>query len=129
MFVYVSFEEVARFFIQNVSFCFDLRFSQKFRQEKKKEETSKSIFMKSEKKTFDFFVQLLISICIVLVPPVIMAWRSHGTNNEELVSKLRANEVVKSDKVEQVMKSVDRGDFCKPQSAYFDSPQGIGKKI
>ena len=125
MFVYVSFEEVARFFIQNVSFCFDLRFSQKFRQDR----DVKIDFMKSEKKTFGFFVQLLISICIVLVPPVIMAWRSHGTNNEELVSKLRANEVVKSDKVERIMKSVDRGDFCKPQSAYFDSPQGIGKKI
>merc|ERR1712218_566041 len=96
------------------------------RQEKKKEETSNLIFMKSEKKTFEFFVQLLIAFCIVLVPPVIMALRSHGTNNEELVSKLRANEVVKSDKVERVMKSVDRGDFCKPQSAYFDSPQGIG---
>ena len=102
-----------------------LRFSQKFRQDR----DVKIDFMKSEKKTFEFFVQLLISICIVLVPPVIMAWRSHGTNNEELVSKLRANEVVKSDKVERVMKSVDRGDFCKPQSAYFDSPQGIGKKI
>ena len=81
--------------------------------------------MKSGKK-FEFFAQLFISACIVLVPPVIMAWRSHGTNNEELVSKLRANEVVKSDKVERVMKSVDRGDFCK-SSPYSDSPQGIGK--
>ena len=131
MFVYVSFEEVARVFIQNVSFCFDLRFSQKLIQTEE-EEAKRDVkidFMKSETKTFEFFVHLLISICIVLGPPVIMAWRSHGTNNEELVSKLRANEVVKSDKVERVMKSVDRGDFCKPQSAYFDSPQGIGKKI
>ena len=82
--------------------------------------------MKSGKK-LEFFAQLFISTCIVLVPPVIMAWRSHGASNEELVSKLRANDVVKSDKVEGVMKSVDRGDFCK-SSPYFDSPQGIGKK-
>jgi len=54
-----------------------------------------------------------------------MAWRSHGSTNEELISKLRANGVISSDKVEQVMKSVDRGDFCK-SNPYYDSPQGIG---
>jgi len=54
-----------------------------------------------------------------------MAWRSHGSTNEELITKLRANGVISSDKVEQVMKSVDRGDFCK-HNPYSDSPQGIG---
>jgi len=59
-----------------------------------------------------------------------MAWRSHGTTNEELVSKLRANGVIESDKVEQVMKSVDRGDFCKSKSNPFsDAPQGIGHSV
>ena len=54
-----------------------------------------------------------------------MAWRSHGSTNEELVTKLRANGVISSDKVEQVMKSIDRGDFCK-SNPYNDAPQGIG---
>ena len=36
-----------------------------------------------------------------------------------------ANGIVKSDKVERVMKSVDRGDFAKGH-AYEDSPQLIG---
>ena len=35
------------------------------------------------------------------------------------------NGVINNDKVEQVMKSIDRGDFCKTL-AYYDSPQGIG---
>merc|ERR1711997_297087 len=54
-----------------------------------------------------------------------MAWRSHGSTNEELVTKLRVNGVISSDKVEQVMKSIDRGDFCK-SNPYNDAPQGIG---
>ena len=36
-----------------------------------------------------------------------------------------ANGVISSDKVEQVMKSIDRGDFCK-SNPYNDAPQGIG---
>ena len=72
------------------------------------------------------FQKLLISNTVIIVLlGLTMAWRSHGANNEELISKLRANGVIKSDKVERVMKSVDRGDFCK-HSPYQDSPQGIG---
>jgi len=65
--------------------------------------------------------------CIVFLECITrnMAWRSHGCNNEELITKLRANGVISSDKVEQVMKSIDRGDFCK-SNPYYDSPQGIG---
>ena len=41
-----------------------------------------------------------------------------------------ANGVIESDKVEQVMKSVDRGDFCKSKSNPFsDAPQGIGHSV
>ena len=41
-----------------------------------------------------------------------------------------ANCVIESDKVEQVMKSVDRGDFCKSKSNPFsDAPQGIGHSV
>jgi len=57
-----------------------------------------------------------------------MAWRSHGTTNEELISKLRANGIIESDKVERVMKSVDRADFCK-SNPYYDAPQGIGHSV
>ncbi|XP_050537731.1 protein-L-isoaspartate(D-aspartate) O-methyltransferase isoform X1 [Daktulosphaira vitifoliae] len=54
-----------------------------------------------------------------------MAWRSHGRNNFELVQNLRANNVIKSDKVERVMKAVDRGHYTS-KSPYLDQPQGIG---
>merc|ERR1739844_849680 len=53
-----------------------------------------------------------------------MAWRSHGSTNEELVTKLRANGVISSDKVEQVMKSIDRGDFCKKGNRALDVGSG-----
>ena len=42
-----------------------------------------------------------------------------------LIFPSKANGVISSDKVEQVMKSIDRGDFCK-SNPYYDSPQGIG---
>ncbi|KAL4132636.1 hypothetical protein QTP88_009756 [Uroleucon formosanum] len=54
-----------------------------------------------------------------------MAWRSHGRNNIELVQNLRANNVIKSDKVEKIMKSVDRGNYVST-SPYLDQPQSIG---
>ncbi|XP_022182572.1 protein-L-isoaspartate(D-aspartate) O-methyltransferase [Myzus persicae] len=54
-----------------------------------------------------------------------MAWRSHGRNNIELVQNLRANNVIKSDKVELIMKAVDRGNYVST-SPYLDQPQSIG---
>jgi len=54
-----------------------------------------------------------------------MAWRSHGKNNFDMVSQLKANRIVKSREVEHVMKQVDRKFYC-PQSPYMDCPQGIG---
>lgn len=54
-----------------------------------------------------------------------MAWRSHGRNNIELVQNLRANNVIKSDKVEKIMKAVDRGNYVST-SPYLDVPQSIG---
>ena len=62
---------------------------------------------------------------IVILPKLTMAWRSSGSTNEELMSKLRANGVISSDKVEQVMKSVDRSEFSR-SNPYTDAPQGIG---
>jgi len=54
-----------------------------------------------------------------------MAWRSHGINNYDMISQLKANGIVKSHEVENVMKQVDRKFYC-PHSPYMDCPQGIG---
>jgi len=54
-----------------------------------------------------------------------MAWRSHGRSNEELISNLKKHEIIKCSRVEEAMKSVDRGDYSK-NNPYNDSPQGIG---
>lgn len=71
--------------------------------------------------------QYLIKLnqCITPFTKIRMSWFCTGKTNEELVNNLRANDIVKSDKVERVMKSVDRGDFAKGH-AYEDSPQLIG---
>ena len=37
----------------------------------------------------------------------IMAWRSHGATNKELVEKLASNGLIKSDRVKQAMLRVD----------------------
>ncbi len=78
-----------------------------------------------------------------------MSWFSSGKTNDELVNNLKGrarksvltfglqiniskfltigNRIIKSDKVERVMKMVDRADFSRAKSIpYSDSPQGIG---
>ncbi|XP_065291107.1 protein-L-isoaspartate(D-aspartate) O-methyltransferase isoform X20 [Dermacentor albipictus] len=57
-----------------------------------------------------------------------MAWRSHGKNNLDLVRNLKRNGIIRSQKVEDVMSSVDRGNYC-PHNPYMDSPQGIGYAV
>ncbi|XP_064483908.1 protein-L-isoaspartate(D-aspartate) O-methyltransferase-like isoform X1 [Ornithodoros turicata] len=57
-----------------------------------------------------------------------MAWRSHGKNNLELVSNLKKNGIIRTQRVEQVMSSVDRGHYTK-YNPYQDSPQGIGYAV
>ncbi|XP_012682108.2 protein-L-isoaspartate(D-aspartate) O-methyltransferase isoform X2 [Clupea harengus] len=56
---------------------------------------------------------------------LIMAWKSGGTTQAELVNNLRKNGIIKSDKVYDVMLATDRAHFsrCNP---YMDSPQSIG---
>ncbi|KAG5334042.1 PIMT methyltransferase, partial [Acromyrmex charruanus] len=49
-----------------------------------------------------------------------------GRNNQELVQHLRRSRVIKSDRVYEVMSSVDRGKYTHPANAYIDAPQGIG---
>ena len=54
-----------------------------------------------------------------------MEWRSHGNDNDDLVSKLKRNKIIKSRRVEDAMRKVDRGNYCSI-SPYMDSPQAIG---
>ncbi|KAB7497913.1 Protein-L-isoaspartate(D-aspartate) O-methyltransferase [Armadillidium nasatum] len=55
----------------------------------------------------------------------IMAWRSHGKDNNDMVRHLKDNHIIKSPEVERVMLKVDRGKYSK-RNPYMDSPQGIG---
>uniref|UniRef100_A0A0A9XL32 Protein-L-isoaspartate O-methyltransferase n=1 Tax=Lygus hesperus TaxID=30085 RepID=A0A0A9XL32_LYGHE len=54
-----------------------------------------------------------------------MAWRSHGKSNVDLVMNLQKNQIIRSEEVANVMKSVDRANYVKNNS-YMDVPQGIG---
>lgn len=54
-----------------------------------------------------------------------MAWESHGTDNDSLVSALKANGLITSGRVEAAMRAIDRGNYC-PRNAYQDSPQTLG---
>lgn len=59
------------------------------------------------------------------VGPVGMEWRSHGKDNQDLISQLKGFGIIKSTEVEQAMRRVDRGNYC-ARSPYMDSPQSIG---
>lgn len=58
----------------------------------------------------------------------IMAWRSSGSSNANLVDNLHANGIIKSERVVSAMKAVDRKYFCK-HNPYIDSPQSIGYHV
>lgn len=57
-----------------------------------------------------------------------MAWRSSGSSNANLIDNLHKNGIIKSQRVVDSMKAVDRGNFCK-YNAYIDSPQSIGYHV
>lgn len=54
-----------------------------------------------------------------------MAWRSHGRDNDDLVSQLKNNGIIQSPEVESAMRETNRKYYC-PHSPFMDSPQGIG---
>ncbi|KAJ9579029.1 hypothetical protein L9F63_024864 [Diploptera punctata] len=54
-----------------------------------------------------------------------MAWRSHGRDNADMVRNLKANGIIRTKTVEEVMLKVDRGKYAK-FNPYMDAPQGIG---
>jgi protein-L-isoaspartate(D-aspartate) O-methyltransferase len=53
-----------------------------------------------------------------------MAWRSHGTNNVELVEALERNGIIKTKAVRDAMLAIDRGNFA-PSNPYLDAPQPL----
>ena len=55
-----------------------------------------------------------------------MSWRCSGKSNSELVDNLVKNGIVKSGKIADVMKRVDRDNYTKSGSSYMDAPQSIG---
>lgn len=58
-----------------------------------------------------------------------MAWRSHGVDNADLVRQLERNGIVKSTRVANAMRAVDRGHYVPGNAlheAYQDHPLPIG---
>lgn len=54
------------------------------------------------------------------------AWRSHGTSNATLISNLRSNGLITTDRVYKAMLNVDRANYVlNKQRAYEDCPQSI----
>lgn len=53
------------------------------------------------------------------------AWRCHGNTNNELINNLKECNIIKSERVANAMKAVDRANFIKIEP-YFDQPQYIG---
>ena len=64
-------------------------------------------------------------VCVSVSHSTVMAWRSHGQSNADLVNRLKENGIVTSPRVEKAMKAVDRANYC-THNPYMDSPQGIG---
>jgi protein-L-isoaspartate(D-aspartate) O-methyltransferase len=58
----------------------------------------------------------------------VMAWRSSGSSNKQLIDNLKGNGIIQDPRVYEAMQSIDRGNFCK-NNPYMDSPQGIGYAV
>ncbi|ROW02502.1 hypothetical protein VMCG_06024 [Cytospora schulzeri] len=54
-----------------------------------------------------------------------MAWRSHGSTNNELVEQLWRNGLITDERVKEAFLKVDRAHYA-PTSPYRDHPQSIG---
>jgi Protein-L-isoaspartate(D-aspartate) O-methyltransferase (PCMT) len=49
---------------------------------------------------------------------ILMAWRSHGKNNAELIDQLHENGVIASQEIMTVMKKTDRKFYCEYGTLY-----------
>jgi hypothetical protein len=76
-----------------------------------KDSTKENLVLKSEKQSEEYHSG--------------MEWRSHGRDNDDLISQLKNYGIIKSGEVEKAMRNVDRGNYC-PRTPYQDSPQPIG---
>jgi len=56
-----------------------------------------------------------------------MAWRSSGSSNDGLITNLRRNGLIESDRVEQAMRKVERAHYA-PSHPYEDAPQTLGHR-
>lgn len=66
------------------------------------------------------------SLLLFLLSSVkVMAWRSTGKSNADLINNLRINGIITSSRVEEAMKKVDRKHYS-PHNPYQDTPQSIG---
>lgn len=54
-----------------------------------------------------------------------MAWLSSGSSNSDLVKKLKDHGIIKTKRVEEAMRAVDRKNYSQ-YNPYMDSPQSIG---
>eukprot|EP00743_Colponemidia_sp_Colp-15_P010657 GILK01011767.1.p1 GENE.GILK01011767.1~~GILK01011767.1.p1 ORF type:complete len:248 (+),score=18.64 GILK01011767.1:65-808(+) len=75
------------------------------------------------------FARIGLLLTILLSATRTMAWRSHGSNNQELVDNLRRHHIIKSVEVERAMKAIDRAKYSGSgagESAYLDMPRPIG---
>ena len=59
------------------------------------------------------------------MPSFVFAHRSNADEQSGLVKNLQNEGVIRSEKVAQVMSSVDRANYINSYDPYFDSPQGI----
>ncbi|VDP18245.1 unnamed protein product [Soboliphyme baturini] len=78
--------------------------------------------------SFVLLLMLVIQkvVCLLAFRAVCsMAWISHGVNNTDMVQALKRNGIITSDRVENAMLAVDRGNYSL-RNPYYDSPQGIG---
>jgi len=70
-------------------------------------------------------LKTLTTILQAITP--IMAWRSSGKSNKELIANMSNAGIFKSERVAKAMEAVDRANYVQdPSSAYEDSPQTIG---
>ncbi|KAI0237893.1 Protein-L-isoaspartate(D-aspartate) O-methyltransferase [Lamellibrachia satsuma] len=71
-----------------------------------------------------------VAVCLLVTCrqfPV-MAWRSSGASNKQLIDNLQANGIIKNERVVNAMRAVDRANFINT-NPYIDSPQGIGYAV
>jgi len=73
-------------------------------------------------------VVVFLTIVITLVDNTTMWYARGATSNEGLIDNLVSEGIISSRRVAQMMKAVDRADFCIPTAEpYVDSPQLIGE--